>query len=345
MKRLPDADLRHVLERTEGLWADARERRFLLTGGTGFIGRWLAESLVFSNDSLALGLKVTILTRDPEGFRSRAPHLADHPAVTLLRGDVRRFIFPAGEFAYVLHGAFDSSSRQPVPQDVWDTIVHGTERVLEFAGRCKATGFLLVSSGAVYGPQPPDITHLSESFPGAPPPAPEFVYGEAKRAAELLSLVAARELGLSVKIARGFAFVGPLLPLDAHFAIGNFIADALAKRPIRVLGDGTPCRSYLYAADLAIWLLTILFRGRPSVPYNVGSEREVTIAALARIVAAAVHPPAAVEIAMKPAAGPPHRYVPSTQRAHEELGLEPWIGLSDSIRRTADWYSVDGLSQ
>lgn len=345
MKRLPDVDLRHVLERTEGLWTDARERRFFLTGGTGFIGRWLAESLVFSNDALALGLRVTILTRDPDGFRSRAPHLADHPAVELLHGDVRRFTFPAEEFAYVLHGAFDSSSRQPVPRNVWDTIVHGTERVLEFAVRCKATGFLLVSSGAVYGPQPSDMPRLSESFPGAPPPAPEFVYGEAKRAAELLSLVAAREFGLSVKIARGFAFVGPLLPLEAHFAIGNFIADALAKRPIRVLGDGSPFRSYLYAADLAIWLLTILFRGRPSIPYNVGSENEVTIAELARIVASAVHPPAAVEIAVKPASGPPHRYVPSTQRAHEELGLEPWVGLSESIRRTADWYSAYGLSR
>jgi nucleoside-diphosphate-sugar epimerase len=344
MTRLPDADLSHVLAKTEGLWPGVRNRRFFLTGGTGFVGRWLAESLVFSSDTLALGLKLTILTRDPGGFRGRAPHLADHPAVSLLHGDVRHFTFPAGDFDYVLHGAFDSSAREPAARDVWDTIVHGTERALELAGRCNASGFLLVSSGAVYGPQPPEVTHVSEDFAGAPPPAPEFAYGEAKRAAELLSLAAARELGISVKIARGFAFVGPLLPLEAHFAIGNFIADALAKKPIRVQGDGTPLRSYLYAADLAIWLLTILFRGRPSIAYNVGSEQAVTIADLARTVAAAIAPVAAVEISLKPAPGPPRRYVPSTRRAREELGLEPWVGLSDAIRRTADWYSANGQS-
>lgn len=339
MTRLPEADLRHVLARTEGLWPEVRDRRFFLTGGTGFVGRWLTESLVFSSDTLALGLKLTILTRDPGGFRNRAPHLADHPAVSLLRGDVRSFALPAGDFDYVLHGAFDSSARQPSPGDVRDTIVSGTKRVLEFARACRASGFLLVSSGAVYGPQPPEITHVPENFLGGPPSQPEFVYGEAKRAAELLTLAAARERGLPVKIARGFAFVGPLLPLGAHFAIGNFIADALARRPIRVLGDGTPFRSYLYAADLAIWLLTILVRGRPSVPYNVGSEQAITVADLARTVAAAVAPDAAVEISLKPAPGPPRRYVPSTQRAREELGLESSVDLLESIRRTAGWYS------
>ncbi len=338
MTRLPEADLRHVLARTEGFWPGVRNRRFFLTGGTGFVGRWLAESAVYANDRMDLGLTLTILTRDPGAFRSRAPHLADHPAVSLHRGDVRDFVFPSGEFQHVLHAAFDSS-RRPPDREVWDTIVHGTERLLEFAHGCRTKSVLLVSSGAVTGPQPPGITHVPEDFPGAPPPTPEFVYGEAKRAAELVSLIAGRELGLSIKIARGFTFVGPLLPLDAHFAIGNFIADALAKRPIRVRGDGTPGRSYLYAADLAIWLLTILFRGRPGVPYNVGSEHEVTIAELARFVARAIDPRLPVEIAGMPLGGPPVRYVPSTRRAREELGLEPSVDLLESIRRTADWYS------
>lgn len=336
--RLPDADLHAVLERTAGLWEGSRRGRIFLAGGTGFVGRWLAESVMFANDRMDLGLTMTILTRDPDGFRRRAPHLAAHPAVTLHRGDVRDFIFPPGEFQHVLHAAFDSSTPPP-DRAVWDTIVHGTERLLEFAHGSRAEGVLLVSSGAVYGPQPPGITRVPEDFPGAPPPTPEFVYGEAKRAAELVSLIAGRELGLSVKIARGFAFVGPLLPLDAHFAIGNFIGDALARRSIRVRGDGTPLRSYLYASDLAVWLLTILFRGRSGVPYNVGSEEETTIADLARLVARAIDPRLPVEIAGAPQGGPPARYVPSTRRAREELGLEPTVDLLESIRRTAGWYS------
>ncbi len=123
-----------------------------------------------------------------------------------------------------------------------------------------------------------------------------------------------RQYGLPVKVARGFAFIGPYLPLDAHFAAGNFLRDGLRGGPIRVGGDGTPYRSYLYAADLAVWLWTLLFRGAPCRPYNVGGEEAVSIAELACCVA--VHFGVGVQIARAATPGrPAERYVPATRRA------------------------------
>ena len=312
-----------------------------MTGGTGFFGCWLLESFVWANDQLDLGAKATVLSRNPEAFAARAPHLANHPAVRLIQGDVRTFEFPAGESPFVIHAATEASAKlnQENPLLMFETVVEGTRRTLEFARTHGTRQFLLTSSGAVYGKQPPEMTHIPEDFLGAPDAMdPNAAYGEGKRAAEMLCRLYAHRFGLEPKIARCFAFVGPHLPLDAHYAIGNFIRDALRGGPIRVNGDGSPLRSYLYAADLTVWLWTILLKGQPCRPYNVGSDRSINIADLARLVGRMVNPDIQVAIARKADASlPPQRYVPSVERARNELELESRIPLEEATRRTARW--------
>jgi dTDP-glucose 4,6-dehydratase len=113
----------------------------------------------------------------------------------------------------------------------------------------------------------------------------------------------------------------------------------MAGGPIKVNGDGTSYRSYLYAADLAIWLWTILLRGASNRPYNVGSRQPVSIAQLAEAVRRTVAPQAEIQIAQKPVPGQPAaRYVPETARAEQELGLREWVSLEEAIRRTAQWH-------
>ena len=187
---------------------------------------------------------------------------------------------------------------------------------------------------------------MAEGYHGAPDSAnPRSAYGEGKRAAELLCALYAKQYELETKIARCFAFVGPYLPLDSHYAIGNFIRDGIKRGCVRIAGDGTPYRSYLYAADLAIWLWTILFRGRPSQPYNVGSEIEISILELAEAVAQSFHPRREVVIGKKAVdRKTAERYVPSTQLALHELKLHQLINLSDSIKRTIAWYSCNDVS-
>lgn len=335
------SDLNHILAHTKGLWDELRGKSIFITGGTGFFGCWLLESFAWANDKLSLDASALVLTRNSEAFRRKAPHLSSHPAIKFHVGDVRSFDFPDGEFSHIIHAATEASVglNEQDQLHMFDTIVKGTRHTLDFARRCGARRILLVSSGAVYGKQPPAMTHIPEDYQGAPDPTdPHSVYGEGKRTAELVCALYARRYGLEPKIARCFAFVGPYLPLNAQFAIGNFIADGMRGGPIQVRGDGTPYRSYLYAADLAIWLWTILFRGEACRPYNVGSDQGVSISALVNLVASCFKLRMGIEIAGKPTPGiDPERYVPSTQRAFRELNLLQRFDLQKSIQQTVRW--------
>lgn len=344
MPSVPARDLDHVLEHASGPFESLRGARILITGGTGFFGRWLVESLVHADERLSLGASVVLLSRDAQGFSRRAPQLAGSRQVTLIEGDVRTFAAPAGGFTHLVHGATDTTGplNAERPLELLDTIIEGTRHTLDIASRASVRRVLLLSSGAVYGRQPADLTHVPESYLGGPDPLdPLQAYAEGKRVAELLGSIAARDDGLEVVTARAFAFVGPHLPLDAHFAVGNFMRDALAGDTIRVGGDGTPYRSYLHAADLAVWLWTLLVRGRSGRAYNVGSEEAVNIRELAAAVARAAatigrHPTVSVARPADPGT-PPNRYVPSTRRAREELGLRAHITLDAALTRTFAW--------
>jgi nucleoside-diphosphate-sugar epimerase len=350
---LPKEDLEHVLAHTRSLWEQLRGGRIFVTGATGFFGVWLLETFAHANSSLNLGASLVGLSRDPEAFYAKVPHLAGESSITLHLGDVRDFEFPEAVFTHVIHAGTTSGAPVP-PSEMLDTIIRGTQRTLAFAVASGAKRFLFVSSGAVYGKQPPDMTHIPETYAGAPDPMdPNSAYGEGKRVGELLCSIAHREHCLETTIARCFAFVGPHLPLDAHFAIGNFIRDAMRGEPIRVK-DGTPFRSYLYAADLAVWLWTILFKGAVCHPYNVGSDHEITISQLAETVAstlggsvASLEPstfhfnsplPTASLATSTPNLNPaPSRYVPDVGVARRELGLISALGVEHAIRRTAGW--------
>ncbi len=337
-------DLDHILDHTRSLWEELRGERLFLTGGTGFFGCWLLESLLWANDRLGLDCRVTVLTRTPEAFQAKAPHLARHPILTLLQGDIRTFEYPSGTFSHLIHAATESSARLNAEQPLLmlDTIIEGTRHALKFSRSCGTKRFLLTSSGAVYGRQPPGLRHIPEDYPGAPDPTDsKSAYGQGKRLAEHLCILYGRDSGIEMKIARCFALIGPYLPLDIHFAIGNFLRDALNGGPIIVQGDGTPRRSYLYASDLAIWLWTILLDGRSRGPYNVGSEESFSIAEVAQAVARVAGRGIRIEIRGTPnPASPPEQYVPSTRRAREELQLSPSCNLDQGIRRTLRWLTA-----
>lgn len=342
---LPHDDLDLALSLTPGFWSRFGGARLFITGGTGFIGSWLIQTIQRANDTLGSRIAIVALSRDPQRVRRSAPQVFERPDVQLVAGDVVSFTGPVGRFDLCIHAATDvgDPGNTADPLLTFDSIVSGTRRVLDLAQAQGVSRFLLTSSGAVYGPQPPDLERISEHYPGAPDPQQVLAaYGNGKRAAEWLACAytaqAGRE-GLEATIARIFALVGPGLPLDGPFAAGNFIRDVLRGSPIRIQGDGRPVRSYLYMADLCVWLLRILESGGTGQAYNVGAEQPVSIQELANQIVQASGTSVPVEIGKPSSANAalPPRYVPETGKARQSLDLRVFTQLPLALSKTLQW--------
>ena len=317
--------------------------KLFFTGGTGFFGRAMLRHIMAQHAMNAHGLPddVVVLTRSPERFLANHAEFSGLRWLRFHKGDIENaHSLPRGEeFTHVLHAAADSTgASQLSPLQRYDQIVSGTRNVLDLAVASGAKRFLLTSSGAVYGPQPAYLDGIPEDWHGGPDSLnPASAYGVAKRSAEHLCVLYGSAYGLQTVIARCFAFSGPDLPLDEHFAFGNFIRDALWRDEITVAGDGTPLRSFLDQYDLAHWLLTLIERGRAGCAYNVGSDQSICIADLACLIRDIVAPGKRVCIRSNPNPDNDRNlYVPRTEKARAELGLHVNVSLAGTIRNTAD---------
>ena len=341
---LPTSDLDLVLTLTPDFWSRFSGGRIFVTGGTGFIGSWLIQVFQRANDVLGSQMELVILSRNTERTRQAAPKIYARSDTRLVAGDVSRFSSDVGHLDLCVHAAADMGdpSKMLNPLQVFDSIVSGTRRVLDLAASAGACRFLLTSSGAVYGVQPHQLDRVPETYTGAPDPlSNSAAYGNGKRAAEWLAAAYANDAaraGFEACIARIFALMGPGLPFDGPFAAGNFIRDALGRKgEIQVRGDGRPLRSYLYMADLCVWLLRILESGRSGQAYNVGSELPVSIADLAHEVVRASGTSLSVQVESAPSSVSIPRYIPDTTKARTELGLAEYTPLSTALLKTLQW--------
>lgn len=326
-------------------WQQLAGQRLFIAGGTGFVGKWLLGTLIHANEVLDLGCQITVLSRNPKAFLRYWPLIGGQ--ITWLAGDVCNFDIGSKQYDVIIHAATDVARQIPC-EELFFSILEGTRRIVELARRGHASRLLLLSSGAVYGQLPAGMEKVPESYSGAPNPLhPQSAYGEGKRVAEWLVAQAASAGDMVCRIARLFSAVGPHFPLDQHFAIGNFIRDAMANRIITINGDGSPVRSYLYSADMAGWLWSILLEeAPPSSIYNVGSDQIVSILGLAHLVSQSIGSTQSIEIknacyglGLKPIRTmAANHYVPDCRAICRDLVLPQPLGLDEAVRRTADWY-------
>jgi UDP-glucuronate decarboxylase len=312
--------------------------KLLLTGGTGFFGKAILGQLLKLSINGIGPPNVTVISRSPENFIKQNPTYAGLQWLKFHEGNVLDIKTLPSEksFTHILHAATESTQGPKLPPLIrYEQIVEGTNNILSFAKECPIEKFMLTSSGAVYGAGLG--VSFREDYCGIPNPLdPEMSYGMGKRAAEHLCSLYKDAYGIQFVIARCFAFVGKDLPTNAHFAIGNFIEDALSGRDIVIKGSGMQKRTYMHQDDLAEWLLEILERGQSGEAYNVGSDHSITIKELAYLVRDIVNPNVEVKVLGRIDSGNRNAYVPNIEKSVLDLGLGIKVGLNRAIQLTAE---------
>ena len=337
-------DVEFILSKISSLLLDLQDQHIFITGGTGFFGQWILDTLQAANQSSQLGLEVTVLTRNLANFTTYAGYLVSDPNFHFIEGDVRDFSFPDGHFPVIIHAATTRAEETFNNQDAlkkYDTVAQGTRHLLDFAVKAKTKTILWTSSGAIYGAQPAHLESIPESYTGCPDPMnyEASALGLGKLSAEYLCSYYGNKHNIDIKIARCFSFVGPRMQMDIHYAVGNFISDIVNDQDIIIRGDGKPLRSFMYISDLIIWLFTILCKGKSLYPYNVGSDEAVSIAELAHTVARAGNHNTDVRILQPDSGDHVNRYLPNVSRAKKELGLACFTNLEKSVQKTINYES------
>jgi len=320
--------------------ADCGDKHYFLTGGTGLFGAWILMFFEWCHERDLSHPRVTALTR-----RNVLPL---QKYITSLNGTIESFQRPNGSFDRLIHLAAPSArdtfggmgDRAKLQQ-----MYLGTQNILEFAadnitGRC-----LFTSSGAVYGGvSSADVRHIDETCRSAPlPTTPGIGLGLGKRVAEFLIADYVRDGAVNAGVARCFSFIGPGLPTDLHYAVGNFVGRAIAGQDITINGDGSPIRSFMDLGDAVYWLMTILEYGDNGDDFNVGSTHAVTIYELAQMVRDLVDPNVKITLKrdsnLSPGNPANYFYVPDTTKARDKLGLLQSVKLEESIKIYATFLS------
>lgn len=344
MKASLKRDLERSLDYLLPILEPLKEKSILITGA-GFMGSWVARALAWLNDEHGFNMKITLVTKHPDKLRTSDASLYNRGDIEVIRSDVRSLHTLPPETNYIIHTAGNPDNRAHMSDAIntMDTIATGTKVLLDSASRLENIEAIVhISSGQVYG-RGIDSDKINESTSS---PLLKYdvnsIYPEAKRYSEALCLAYMSNNKLPIIIVRPFSFIGPYQELNKPWAINSFLQEALNNQPMRIVGNGKPQRSYLYASDMAAWLLAVLAKGKKGDIYNLGSSEGVSLLEITTKINQILN--RNLQVLIQNHNDNESKFIPDEERIKEQLGVKEMFTFEEALRNTIEW-NIKNLAQ
>ncbi|MBV9389686.1 MAG: NAD-dependent epimerase/dehydratase family protein [Chroococcidiopsidaceae cyanobacterium CP_BM_ER_R8_30] len=351
-------DLEYICNNLKEEFACLAGKRLLITGGAGFLGYYLVQSVLYWNKITdeANSIKLTIYDNYIRGVPNWLIRLKDNNNLTLVKHDITNPLpQDIEDFYYIIHAASIASPTyyRKYPIETMDANVNGLRSLLEYCRVQKeknkpVKGFLFYSTSEIYGDPFPENIPTPETYRGnVSCTGPRACYDESKRYGETLCVNFAQHYSLPIKVARPFNNYGPGLKITDKRVIPDFARDIFAGRDIVLLSDGSPTRTFCYIADAIVGYYKVLVKGRDGEAYNIGVEKpEISIADLAEKVVKIAHHLLDYKgkVILKISADKdylvdnPNRRCPVIDKARTDLDYNPSISLDEGLKRALTWY-------
>ena len=334
-----ESDLNFIFNKCINEFNSLSNKSILITGGTGFFGKWFLELIFYANKNYNTNILTTLITRNKTKFFLENPHYKNNKFLKIIQNDILDLKKINQKFDFLLHMAATSATETfngETDAKKISTLSDGAKNIMEIAIENNISKILFTSSGVVYGSSSKDMKVESDEGSSLDLEKRNGLAKGKILAEDIISDLSLKN-NINYKIARCFSFVGPYLPLDIHYAIGNFINDAVFKDKILINGNGSPYRSYLYISDTLIWLIKLLVSNEEGI-FNVGSERRIQIIELANMVRDIIAPSKKVIIQEQVIHEGNFKrdiYLPNTEKIRNALGVQEWTSLEESINKTA----------
>lgn len=334
---LLSVDLDYVLNESQSSLKRMRDKRILITGASGFLGFWLGACLLEANFRFGLNTKITITSsknRETKNFDFNLPV----DSVDLIYGNLFEGnsspLKNQEKFDFIFHNAISNNLNGD--SNTFSFELDFLQAILE--NNCdRRTKFILPSSGAVYGAQPPSLARIPENLEFSETVGELTQYANFKKKSEEILIAATTKELVQGYSPRMFTFFGPRLPLDGQFAIGNFMKDGKSGTNIKINGNSQSKRSYLYMADAIIWLLRMT-ENLPISNLHIGSDDITSIEGLAKVVSQKFE--VGYELSRSSRNVALSNYVPETFRSQKSLNISEKISLQEGLNRWDQWLDL-----